>query len=831
MKRILFWGIFLALAISCSVNEMDLFDGLAGETFYATIEQPCDTDTKVYVNNDLKVLWDEGDHISIFNKKDANDEYRFTGKTGDNGGSFELVKDFSEEGVSIDKIYAVYPYSRTTSIDTKGILTVEFPSEQHFRENSFGPGANMMVSVSKNKDNNLQFKNAGGFLRITLYGEGISVSSITLKGNNGEKLAGKASVTMPLDGTPTAVLVDDAAEEITLVCDTPVVLGATAEKSKDFWFVVPPVTFSKGFAIKVISDGGVFEKTTSKQITIERNHLSKMSPICVILEQAHNIIYYTTTDGNIIQPYSSNWGANLVSNEYIDGRGVLTFDGDVTSVGSFAFLGKDHLLSIVLPESITSIEPLAFINCSSLSSITIPDSVTVIEYSAFSGCSSLSSITLPKSITRINGSTFSGCSNLASITIPDSVESIEQEAFSNCSSLTSIFIPASVTSIGESAFSDCSALSSIFVDPDNQAYDSRDNCNAVIESSTNKLIAGCKDTMIPKSVTSIGVNAFRGCTGLTSIIIPDSVTAIGNGAFDGCINLESITIPESMTEFGEGILSSCPNLKSINGRRELVVNGVIIAFASAGLDSYTIPEGVTEIGANAFRGCNLSSITVPVFVTSIGPNAFRDCIKLTSAVLEGGGEIWNSVFQDCSNLSSVMIGDHVTYIGESVFYDCCSLVSVSIPETVSSIEGNTFFGCSSLESVVIPNTINRIGYSAFFNCSSLTDITIPESVTTIGSCAFLNCSSLVSIVIPESVTRIERSTFSGCRGLSSITIPESVANIDLSAFSGCSSLTSIDIPEAVTSIEEGTVAGCSALTSVSLGESVTSIGQGPVARR
>ena len=152
-------------------------------------------------------------------------------------------------------------------------------------------------------------------------------------------------------------------------------------------------------------------------------------------------------------------------------------------------------------------------------------------------CSSeaVGAIIIPDSVTSIGDDAFSGCTGLTSITIPSSVTSIGNGAFYCCSGLTSITIPDSVTSIGNGAFCRCSGLTSLKVEDGNPKYDSRNNCNAIIESSTNTLIAGCKTTTIPSSVTSIGEKAFAHCTDLTSITIPNSVTSIGNGAFSGCI--------------------------------------------------------------------------------------------------------------------------------------------------------------------------------------------------------------------------------------------------------------------------------------------------------
>jgi uncharacterized repeat protein (TIGR02543 family) len=250
---------------------------------------------------------------------------------------------------------------------------------------------------------------------------------------------------------------------------------------------------------------------------------------------------------------------------YIGSDSTYSIGSGITNIGYGAFIMRDGLISITIPNTVTSIGDGAFYYCSSLTSITIPDSVTSIGDWAFYRCSSLTSITIPDSVTSIGNYAFSGCTGLTSITIPDSV-----------------------TSIGDRAFSSCSSLTSIEVSVDNINYKSIEG--VLFNKAGTELIqypVGNSKTSydIPISVTSIGNYAFSGCTGLTSITIPDSVTSIGDWAFYYCSSLTSITIPDSVTSIGDEAFSYCSSLTSI-----------------------TIPDSVTSIGDWAFYGC--SSLTI-----------------------------------------------------------------------------------------------------------------------------------------------------------------------------------------------------------------------------
>ena len=258
-------------------------------------------------------------------------------------------------------------------------------------------------------------------------------------------------------------------------------------------------------------------------------------------------------------PYASNYSGSIIIPEKVTYESV---EYSVTSIGELAFYWSG-ITSVSIPNSVTSIGEQAFYLCESLTSITIPNSVTNISKKAFESCSGLTSVNIPNSLKWIEKGTFAGCKNLTSITIPNSVTLIGKEAFESCSGLTSLTIPNSVTNIGDGAFRGCSGLTSITVEEGNSTFDSRDNCNAIIETSTNQLILGCQNTKIPNSVTSIGERAFYGCSGLTSIAIPNSVTTIEWYAFYRCSKLTSVTIPNSGTSIKSFAFFGNPNLSVV----------------------------------------------------------------------------------------------------------------------------------------------------------------------------------------------------------------------------------------------------------------------------
>ena len=522
-----------------------------------------------------------------------------------------------------------------------------------------------------------------------------------------------------------------------------------------------------------------------------------------------NGIYYNFNGNNAIVTFLYN---SKTENE-------TAYQGNVVIPSSVNYNSKNY--------SVTSIGDYAFKTCSSLTSVTIPNSVTSIGKDAFYGCFFLSSIEIPNSVTSIGNYAFYLCSRLTSITIPNSVTSIGDYAFSGCSRLTSVTIPNSVTSIGNHEFYMCSGLISINVDKGNQKFDSRDKCNAIIETASNTLIEGCKNTIIPNSVTSIGNYAFVDRSGLTSVTIPNSVTSIGEGAFFYCSDLTSVTIPNSVTSIDDTAFSGCDKLTKVTMENPNPLAIESYTFPNCANATLYVPRGSKAAYKAADNWKKFKAIVeISPIIDFADANVKALCVANWDT--DGDGELCESEAEDVTSLGEVFKQKAIirsfdelqyfkglTSISDYAFDYCTSLTSVTIPNSVTSIGDFAFHYCEGLNSVTIPNSVISIGKYAFFACKSLTSITIPNSVTSLGESAFEYCQSSTSITIPNKLKIIEDLTFGHCGKLKSITIPPSVTSIGNSAFVQDSSLVSLVIPSSVKTIgSRNPFNGCKSLTSI-----------------
>ena len=442
-------------------------------------------------------------------------------------------------------------------------------------------------------------------------------------------------------------------------------------------------------------------------------------------------------------------------------------------------------------------------------------SVTSIGYQAFRYCSGLTSITIPNSVSSIGDYAFMNCSGLTAVTIPNSVTSIGADAFHSCTGLTSVTIPNSVSSIRWGAFSGCSGLISITVSNGNTKYDSRNNCNAIIETSSNTLITGCKNTIIPNSVTIIGDHAFDGCSDLTSITIPNSVTSIGNIAFHYCTGLTSITIPNSVTSIGDNAFADCTGLSYVISE---IQNPFKISYSVFdGISTYAIlhvPQG-TKSRYNYFgwatnfkeiiEDSNSTSYTLSISVSGPGSVSYNNTqIKegTSSFPIEEGSTASLSINPDEGfRLISVLVnGIDVTSVVYNNMYTT-NLITDNVSIDVQ-------FGSWPIKMVIdnIAYNLEEISKTAEVTYKSAGhndysgDIVIPETVSynnitynviSIGPSAFDHCNTLLSVDIPESIVSIWYRAFSWCESLASVSLPKNIKRLGDEVFYRCTSLSTV----------------------------------------
>lgn len=531
----------------------------------------------------------------------------------------------------------------------------------------------------------------------------------------------------------------------------------------------------------------------------------------------------------------------------------IQFSGNsrLYEIGTNAFERCSSLATFPFQSGLRSIGDKAFLSCSALEQVTLPDSVTHIGYNVFSatkfylearqagepiifadrwvvGCGpdqdneltvltadslanavgiadgvfqgfKLENVTFPNTLRYIGSFAFSSNEALWRVMIPeDSVEVIGEGAFAGCSTLTNLILGEGLKTIGAYAFYACSRL-------DNNVY---------------------MDSMIPESVTSIGISAFK-LTALWDNADENGIIYAGNWVvgYEGFTG-SWITSPSAPTNvvlkadtrgIADYAFYYCTSLKNITGSG--IANVRYIgqgAFSEcASLATLSLSDNLTEIKDYTFYNCtSLFRVSMPANLVSVGRSAFYNCstlseINFSSSLVESIGEF---AFYGCLNLKDAKLGSYLKSIGDYAFYKCSSLVSVELPRTVRTVGDSAYYKCTSLISVSFGSGIESIGEAAFSGCGALTSIELPSSVKTVGSRAFYNCSNVTLLILGDGVETIGDYAFYNINKITRLVLPEGLVSVGDYAFRGCAGLTSVLINSSVEAIGAHAFYGCKQLT-------------------
>ena len=553
--------------------------------------------------------------------------------------------------------------------------------------------------------------------------------------------------------------------------------------------------------------------------------------------ESMNIDEANTTYEN---PEGSNAIVEKSSKTLVAGCKNTKIPDDVKIIGAYAFCGCSDLKSIEIPDNVSEIQVAAFDDCSNLTAIHIPAGVDKIALGVFMGCSNLNSITIDSANRSyespgnanaiIDKGTMTLLEGSNNTVIPEGVKRIWQNAFAERIHLKSITIPASVTSIVGMPFSDCDSLEEIKVDADNAIFDSRNNCNAIIESATNTLIAGCGKTVIPEGIETIGDSAFERVKTLTHVTIPKSVTEIRGYAFERCENLSTVNLQKGIQTIGYGAFTECVGLTNLifcgtkadwqavtideDGREELESvlkyhelvkkEKVPATCGKDGSEEYWTCSICDQVYLSADMTQNPQELTAPIAIPATGNHSWDNGVVTEKATTAKEG-IKTYTCTVCkatktekiaklkpTNSSTVKKGTKVTIKGYKYTVKNSSEVTftgvknkkaskISIPATVklknkkykvTAMSEKSLKGVQA-KTIIVGNNVQTIGNSAMENCKQLTKVTLGKNVKKIGKNVFKSDKKLKNITIKSTKLKsVGKNAFKGINSKAKITVPK-----------------------------------------------------------
>lgn len=847
-------------------------------------------------------------YVSYDNKESWEQLGKATGEDGESGNSMFSDVKYDDEYVTFtlaDGTTLVLPMKTDFDItfDNTSLVNIKLNSEIKVNYSVTSTTDKVDIEVTSSSDLKATVvssdaNNKSGYIKILVgpsideyskvivfvsNGEKVIMKSLTL-GMTGIHITNNATQNISADGGEvTLQFLTDVEYEVVIPEDaqswiTPVDTRAVEQKSEKLM-----VSANSGEARQAIVKIESIDKKWAVEYTIAQAAYTTTptTPTPTDLPSA-NQIWYTSINNKKVEPKDLTDfgnGFEIISNEFVEDKWVITFNKAIDRIGNKAFYEKADLITVTIPNNVKAIGELAFYQCNNMTSINLPNNLEEIGAQAFRKCGTLKSITIPNSVKTLGNMAFRDCSEVLNITLPGTVTSLGTEVFGGCFKLEEVTINNGISSIPNLTFNGCYNL---------------------------------KKISIPATVTSIGQKAFESCANLSSIEIPANVTIIGEEAFK-LSNITSITLPANLVKINASTFEQCKELTEVIWSKDnsqisniTVIEEKAFAFCDA-LTTITLPEKVKTIGNQAFQKCpKLETVTLPESVETISMNAFSECSSLSSINIPDGIKLIDILaFDRCSNLEKIT-SKYATEDGRALILENeikvfapKDITEYIIPENAMSIIDYAFNYCTELTSITIHKDVEQIGKECFNSCTSLATIicegTKPALLT--GTGVFNNIAPDAKIYVPtgklaiykekwadyadmiveiagpedpdknkkiyyttsdgqaitvdsddfgnnvidfsqstytdgqgvivfnSDITTIGKSAFEGQTTLASIKLPETVTSIGKMAFYNCTSLSEIKIPDNVESIGISAFQDCTNLVTITLNEKLVTIGQ------
>ena len=781
--------------------------------------------TRTILVEGKKVYWLPEDQISVSGSKEP-----FVATTEESA----AVTSFVGTAPVSDVYYAVYPFESVARW-TGNSAVVNVPVQQNAVKGTFADDLNISVAVTSSQDMTFSFQNLLGYMKFTVGENTGAIKSLEVKTSSGESISGTAFVSFdPASGEgvlePLAL-----SQTVTLYSDS-------AWEPGDYYVAMIPGKYETGLTLTFTDiNGGTAVKSVTGELVLDKGVIQ---------------------DVGVLPALEFEGGEEVVpdDDEFID---FLDNATEVICVSNWDTDG-DNRLSYAEAAAVESIG-------------TVFKGSTILSFDEFKYFTS---------VKKLENNAFYECRQLRKLTLPESIEEIGTYALCMLDAITELVIPAAVKTMAELSMTANPSVEKIVVAEGNTVYDSRNNCNALIHTETNRLLAGCRNTVIPDNVLIIAQNAFYRAR-IENLVIPDMVHTLERFAFGECQNLKTTYVGNGIKTWNSNAFNKCTG--------DFVVNSNIPDYSSATNAWIYSP----------FYGCEMSSVTFGPDVTSIGECAFPVCVKLSKinipeTVQKLGRNIFlrgvpaDELFVNCREIgyyafegdevANLTIGDNVEVIGEGAFkggryktltigdnvktinkvafasvvadnivwgakietlatgaFQMATIPSVYLP-SVKSLGNQVFWACKNIQSAVLSDALETIPYEAFADCPTLKEVTFPKSLKSFGGEAFRG-AGLLSIILPEGLKDIAGGVFDQCTSCQTAQIPSTVQTIEVNAFRGCTgeltvccplpskedlfagaAFSKIVLTDAVTSIPESAFFRCAALEEIVLSESLKEIG-------